>query len=131
MQGGYVLYKLFRKSDERAPGQAEEAELTNVDEMERSGFSPAPSRSSPGEVQQDGDTLDEITAPGDSKSFVQMNRLNLPNSRWVNDRTDFKPAKQDENSSNSTIGRPINMVRSFSFSYYVLYGPDICMSDTI
>jgi hypothetical protein len=121
MQGGYVLYKLFRKPDERAPGQDEEAEPTNVDEMDRSGFSPAPSRSSPGEALQDGDTLDEITAPVDNKSFLQVDQLKLPDSRWLNDRTDCKP-KQDENSSNIAIVRPENMVRSSSFSilFYVV-----------
>lgn len=129
MQGGYVLYKLFRKQDERAPGQADEAELTNVDEVDRSGFSPAPSRSSPGETQQD-DTSDEITAPVDHKSFLQEDRLNLPNSvagkkvgiqRWLNDRTDCKPAKQDENKSNFAIGLPPNMVRRSFFPHMLFY----------
>ncbi|XP_078173375.1 uncharacterized protein LOC144567184 isoform X2 [Carex rostrata] len=111
-QGGYVLYKLFRKADERAPGQTDEAELPNVDEVDRSGFSPAPSRSSPGETQQDGEISDEITAPVGRKSVLQESRSNLPNSvagktvgiqRWL-EGTDCKPAKQDDNNSNSDIG---------------------------
>jgi hypothetical protein len=117
-KGGYVLYKLFKKPDERAPGQTEETELSNVDEVDRSGFSPAPSRSSPGETQQDGDISDEITAPVGRKSVLQEDRLNLPNSvvgktigiqRWLEDRTDCKPAKQDENNFNSAIGLPQKM----------------------
>lgn len=112
-QGGYVLYKLFRKADDRAPGQTEEHELSNVDEVDRSGFSPAPSRSSPGETQQDGEISDEISAPVGRKPVLQESRLNLPNSvagkavgvqRWLEDRTDCKQEKQDENNSNSAIG---------------------------
>ncbi|KAJ3690545.1 hypothetical protein LUZ61_019709 [Rhynchospora tenuis] len=116
-QGGYVLYKLFSKADERLPGQTEEPELTNinVDEVDRSGFSPAPSRSSPGGTQQDGDSLDEINAPVDHKSVLQEDQLNLPNSitgksvgieRWLND---CKPAKQDENNSSCSSGPSQNM----------------------
>ncbi|KAJ4803702.1 NAC domain-containing protein 14 [Rhynchospora pubera] len=116
-QGGYVLYKLFRKADERVPGQTEESELANinVDEVDRSGFSPAPSRSSPGGTQQDGDSLDEINAPVEHKSVLQEDQLNLPNSvtgktngiqRWLNDRADCKPEKRDEDSSSFSNGLP-------------------------
>ncbi|KAJ1693290.1 hypothetical protein LUZ63_009988 [Rhynchospora breviuscula] len=118
-QGGYVLYKLFRKADERVPGQTDESELanSNVDEVERSGLSPAPSRSSPGGTHQDGDSLDEINAPVE-QSVLQEDQLNLQNSvtgktdgiqRWLNDRIDCKPEKRDENNSSFSNGLPQNM----------------------
>lgn len=146
IQGGYVLYKLFRKADERAPGQTEEAELPNLDEVDRSGFSPAPSRSSPGETQQDGEISDEITAPVGRKSVLQDSRLNLPNSvagkkvgiqRWL-EETDCKPAKQDENNSNSDIGllpqktvREVLFVFSFLFGRAVLCGCNVHVTNTM
>lgn len=145
IQGGYVLYKLFRKADER-PGQTEEAELPNLVEVDRSGFSPAPSRSSPGETQQDGEISDEITAPVGRKSVLQESRLNLPNSvagktvgiqRWL-EETDCKPTKQDENNSNSDIGllpqktvREVLFVFSFLFGRAVLCGCNVHVTNTM
>ncbi|KAJ6797302.1 NAC domain-containing protein 62-like [Iris pallida] len=55
-QGGYVLYRLFRKAEEKSPSP-------NSDEIERSGLSPTPTKSSPDGTQNEGDGLEDIDIP--------------------------------------------------------------------
>ncbi|KAJ8490410.1 hypothetical protein OPV22_012131 [Ensete ventricosum] len=51
-QGGYVIYRLFRKPEERIS-------TSKADEMETSGFSPTPIKSSPGDTQHEADVMDD------------------------------------------------------------------------
>nr|CAD1840922.1 unnamed protein product [Ananas comosus var. bracteatus] len=107
-QGGYVLYRLFNKQEEKSPS-------SNVDEVERSGFSPTPSRSSPGDTQHDADAMEEIANTSNKESpasDLQEDPLSIPNSvenppagikRWLADKADCSTAytvKADENFHN-------------------------------
>ncbi|CAL9105034.1 unnamed protein product [Musa acuminata var. zebrina] len=51
-QGGYVIYRLFRKLEERIS-------TSKADEMETNGFSPSPIKSSPGDTQHEADVMDD------------------------------------------------------------------------
>ncbi|XP_062192694.1 protein NTM1-like 9 [Phragmites australis] len=87
-QGGYVLYRLFRKQEEKS-------ERPSPEEMDRSGYSPTPSRSTP-----DMEANDEANIPLNKespKSALHESPIGLPNSaethavpmeRWLADITD-------------------------------------------
>ncbi|KQJ95318.1 NAC domain-containing protein 14 [Brachypodium distachyon] len=88
-QGGYVLYRLFQK-------QVEKSERSSPDEMDRSGYSPTPSRSTPDnmEANEEAITLLNKESP---ESGVQGCPIDLPGTvetpaapitRWLADRTD-------------------------------------------
>ncbi|URD92721.1 No apical meristem (NAM) protein [Musa troglodytarum] len=51
-KGGYVIYRLFRKPEERIS-------TSKADEMETNGFSPTPIKSSPGDTQHEADAMDD------------------------------------------------------------------------
>lgn len=83
--------------------------------MERSGFSPTPSRSSPGDTQHDADPMEEIANTSNKESpasDLQEDPLSIPNSvenqpavieRWLADKADWSTAytvKADENFHN-------------------------------
>ncbi|OAY66634.1 NAC domain-containing protein 14, partial [Ananas comosus] len=107
-QGGFVLYRLFNKQEEKSPS-------SNADEVERSGFSPTPSRSSPGDTQHDADAMEETANTSNKESpasDLQEDPLSIPNSvenqpagikRWLADKADCSTAytvKADENFHN-------------------------------
>ncbi|KAG2576848.1 hypothetical protein PVAP13_6NG060900 [Panicum virgatum] len=88
-QGGYVLYRLFRKQEEKP-------ERPSPDEVDRSGYSPTPSRSSPDniEVNEEANTPLNRESP---ESGLHESPIELPNSvetnampmrRWLADRND-------------------------------------------
>ncbi|KAF0900681.1 hypothetical protein E2562_034387 [Oryza meyeriana var. granulata] len=88
-QGGYVLYRLFRKQEERT-------ERPSPDEMDRSGYSPTPSRSTPDNMEpnEDGNTPLNKESP---ESALHESPIHLPSpteaqavpiTRWLADRTD-------------------------------------------
>ncbi|XP_066330381.1 NAC domain-containing protein 14-like isoform X1 [Miscanthus floridulus] len=87
-QGGYVLYRLFRKQEEKT-------ERPSPEEMDRSGYSPAPSRSSPDNLEAN----EEANTPlnKESPESALHDPIELPNSvethvgsmtRWLADRND-------------------------------------------
>ncbi|CAL4996857.1 unnamed protein product [Urochloa decumbens] len=88
-QGGYVLYRLFRKQEEKP-------ERPSPEEMDRSGYSPTPSRSSPDNVGAN----EEAHAPlnrESPESGLHESPIELPNSvenhampmtRWLAGRND-------------------------------------------
>ncbi|KAK3122775.1 hypothetical protein QOZ80_8AG0618120 [Eleusine coracana subsp. coracana] len=87
-QGGYVLYRLFRKQEEKI-------ERSNPEEMDRSGYSPTPSRSSPDNVEANEEALTPLNKES-PESTLHDSPINLPNSvethavpmtRWLADRT--------------------------------------------
>ncbi|OAY83616.1 NAC domain-containing protein 14 [Ananas comosus] len=107
-QGGFVLYRLFNKQEEKSPS-------SNADEVERSGFSPTPSRSSPGDTQHDADAMEETANTSNKESpasDLQEDPLSIPDSvenqpagikRWLADKADCSTAytvKADENFHN-------------------------------
>uniref|UniRef100_A0A0A9CTY0 NAC domain-containing protein n=1 Tax=Arundo donax TaxID=35708 RepID=A0A0A9CTY0_ARUDO len=88
-QGGYVLYRLFRKQEEKN-------ERSSPEEMDRSGYSPTPSRSTPDnmEANEEANTPLNKESP---ESALHESPIDLPNSiethaepmtRWLVDRTD-------------------------------------------
>lgn len=87
-QGGYVLYRLFRKQEEKT-------ERPSPEEMDRSGYSPTPSRSSPDNLEVN----EEANTPlnKESPESALHDPIELPNSvethvgsvtRWLADRND-------------------------------------------
>lgn len=87
-QGGYVLYRLFRKQEEKT-------ERPSPEEMDRSGYSPTPSRSSPDNLEAN----EEANTPLNKESPESglHDPIELPNSvethvgsvtRWLADRND-------------------------------------------
>ncbi|KAJ1267372.1 hypothetical protein BS78_07G051100 [Paspalum vaginatum] len=88
-QGGYVLYRLFRKQEEKT-------ERPSPEEVDRSGHSPTPSRSSPDNIEAN----DEANTPLNKESpesVMHESLIELPNSvethampmtRWLADRND-------------------------------------------
>ncbi|XP_026660207.2 protein NTM1-like 9 isoform X2 [Phoenix dactylifera] len=92
-QGGYVLYRLFKKPEERGSN-------TKADEMERSGFSPTPTKSSPDGTLHEADVMEEISTPLNQKSSesgLREEPQSLPDSveqqrtgikRWLADEAD-------------------------------------------
>lgn len=107
-QGGYVLYRLFRKPEERGP-------TCNREEIDMSGLSSTPTKSSPGDTQHDADIFEEIETPielmplnqASPVSGIHKDSLYLPNAsesqpsgitRWLadkGDRTSMKPEDGD------------------------------------
>ncbi|CAO2210077.1 unnamed protein product [Urochloa humidicola] len=88
-QGGYVLYRLFRKQEEKP-------ERASPEEMDRSGYSPTPSRSSPDNVgaNEEANTPLNRDSP---ESGLHESPIELPNSvenhatpmtRWLAGRND-------------------------------------------
>lgn len=61
LQGGYVLYRLFKKPEEKVSNP-------KADEVERSGLSPSPTRSSPDGTVHEGDVMEESSTPLNQKS---------------------------------------------------------------
>ncbi|KAG1360929.1 NAC domain-containing protein 14 [Cocos nucifera] len=60
-QGGYVLYRLFKKPEEKGSN-------SKAEEMEKSGFSPTPTKSSPNGTLHEEDSMEEISTPVNQKS---------------------------------------------------------------
>lgn len=87
-QGGYVLYRLFRKQEEKT-------ERPSPEEMDRSGYSPTPSRSSPDNMEPKEETNTPLNK-GSPESALHESSIELPNSvgtpmpmtRWLADRND-------------------------------------------
>ncbi|KAL5222820.1 hypothetical protein ABZP36_027533 [Zizania latifolia] len=89
-QGGYVLYRLFRKQEEKS-------ERPSPDEMDRSGYSPTPSRSTPDNMEPNEDTNTPLNKES-PESSPHENPIDLPGptiesqpapiTRWLADRTD-------------------------------------------
>ncbi|XP_010934905.1 uncharacterized protein [Elaeis guineensis] len=89
-QGGYVLYRLFKKPEEKGSN-------SKADEMEKSGFSPTPTKSSPDGTLHEEDSMEEISTPVNQKSpesGLQEEPQSLPDSveqqptvikRWLTD----------------------------------------------
>ncbi|CAL5008327.1 unnamed protein product [Urochloa decumbens] len=88
-QGGYVLYRLFRKQEEKP-------ERASPEEVDRSGYSPTPSRSSPDNVgaNEEANTPLNRESP---ESGLHESPIELPNSvenhatpmtRWLAGRND-------------------------------------------
>lgn len=91
-QGGYVLYRLFRKQEEKN-------ERPSPEEVDRSGYSPTPSRSSPDNIEANEEALTPLNKES-PESILHDSPINLPNSvethampmtRWLTDRTDLVP----------------------------------------
>jgi hypothetical protein len=88
-QGGYVLYRLFRKQEEKI-------ERPSPDEVDRSGYSPTPSRSTPDNMEpiEDGNTPLNRESPESAlhESPIDLPALTeaqaAPITRWLADRTD-------------------------------------------
>ncbi|KAJ6830924.1 NAC domain-containing protein 62-like [Iris pallida] len=64
-QGGYVLYRLFRKAEEKNV-------CCNGNETERSGLSFLPTSSSPGDTHHEGDDFEELDAPIMAKPIQEV-----------------------------------------------------------
>uniref|UniRef100_A0A0D9X4M0 NAC domain-containing protein n=1 Tax=Leersia perrieri TaxID=77586 RepID=A0A0D9X4M0_9ORYZ len=88
-QGGYVLYRLFRKQEEKI-------ERPSLDEMDRSGYSPTPSRSTPDNMEpnEDGNTPLNKESPESAlhESPIDLPALTeapaAPITRWLADTAD-------------------------------------------
>lgn len=87
-QGGYVLYRLFRKPEESAP-------LYNVDEMDRSDLSITPSKSSPSEIQNEVDVFEELQTP----VMLQWNQVSPVSDIQENTKFQVAVNKYDNNNS--------------------------------
>ncbi|KAJ6851115.1 NAC domain-containing protein 62-like [Iris pallida] len=105
-QGGYVLYRLFRKTEEKSPS-------SNGDAIERSGLSPTPAKSSPDGTQNEGDGLEEIDIPIRLTPISQISPVpdmqkeplsttieKQPSgiTRWLADKADRSTLKPENNS---------------------------------
>lgn len=112
-QGGYVLYRLFRKPEERSPS-------CNGEEMERSGLSPTPTKSSPGDTQHDTDVFDELGTPMEATPLNQPSPFSdveeEPQSllsaaktqpsgitRWLDDKADHTSMKSEDGCCNHLV----------------------------
>ncbi|XP_038971457.1 protein NTM1-like 9 [Phoenix dactylifera] len=108
VQGGYVLYRLFKKPEEKSPN-------SKTDEMERNCISPTPAKLSPDETQHEEDVMEELAAPlnqESSESGLQEEPHSLADSveqqpagiqRWLADKTNdstIYSVKPDESSCN-------------------------------
>ncbi|KAL6658984.1 hypothetical protein ACP70R_003024 [Stipagrostis hirtigluma subsp. patula] len=88
-QGGYVLYRLFRKQEEKT-------ERSSPEEMDRSGYSPTPSRSTPDNMEANEEANTPLNkespesalheSPVDLANCVEAHPM--PMTRWLADRTD-------------------------------------------
>ncbi|KAL5230594.1 hypothetical protein ABZP36_029370 [Zizania latifolia] len=103
-QGGYVLYRLFRKQEEKS-------ERPSLDEMDRSGNSPCPSRSTPDnmEPKEEANTPlnKEFPEPALHESPIDLPGSTIesqaaPITRWLADRTD-NMATNEANISHMTL----------------------------
>jgi hypothetical protein len=92
-QGGYVLYRLFRKQEEKS-------ERSGPEEMDKSGYSPTPSRSSPDNIYANEEAFTPLNKKS-PESTVHDSPIDLPNpvethdlslTRWLADGTDNMPA---------------------------------------
>lgn len=64
MQGGYVLLRLFNNPEERIS-------MLSTDEVETSGYSPTPTKSSPDDAQNGADAMEEVEMNNDSPNNAQ------------------------------------------------------------
>ncbi|KAG8044799.1 hypothetical protein GUJ93_ZPchr0147g2921 [Zizania palustris] len=103
-QGGYVLYRLFRKQEEKS-------ERPSLDEMDRSGNSPSPSHSIPDnmEPKEEANTPlnKEFQEPALHESPIDLPGSTIesqvaPITRWLADRTDDM-ATNEANISHMTL----------------------------
>ena len=88
-QGGYVLYRLFQK-------QVEKTERSTPEEMDRSGYSPTPSRSTPDHMEANEEAMTPLNkespesglhgCPIDLPGTVETPAA--PMTRWLADRND-------------------------------------------
>ncbi|TVU42896.1 hypothetical protein EJB05_09342 [Eragrostis curvula] len=88
-QGGYVLYRLFHKT-------VEKTERPSPEEMDRSGYSPTPSRSSPDNMEPNEEAHTPLNKESPESALLDS-PINLPASveahavpmtMWLADRTD-------------------------------------------
>nr|CAB3482221.1 unnamed protein product [Digitaria exilis] len=88
-QGGYVLYRLFRKQEEKP-------ERPSPEEVDPSGFSPTPSRSSPDHIEANEEANTPLNRES-PESGPHESPIQLPNSvethstpmtRWLESRND-------------------------------------------
>ncbi|KAG1359332.1 protein NTM1-like 9 [Cocos nucifera] len=107
VQGGYVLYRLFKKTEEKSSN-------AKADEMDRSCLSPTPAKLSPDDTRHEEDVMEEIATPLDQESSesVLQEPHSLPDSVeqqpagiqiWLADETDGSttyPVKPDDSSCN-------------------------------
>lgn len=114
--------------------------------MERSGFSPTPSRSSPGDTQHDADAMEEIANTSNKESpasDLQEDPPSIPNSvenlpagikRWPADKADCSTAyavKADENFHNINPENCVGEARAkVRFAGQFILFPS-CFSETI
>jgi hypothetical protein len=89
LQGGYVLYRLFRKQEEKP-------ERASPEEVDRSGYSPTPSRSSPDNIEANEEANTPLNKES-PESGLHESPIELPNSiethatpmtRWLTGRDD-------------------------------------------
>lgn len=66
VQGGYVLYRLFNKSEEKIP-------ICNGEESDKYGLSPTPTKSSPSDIRHEAD--EEFGTPIIATSVDQVSPL--------------------------------------------------------
>ncbi|OAY77745.1 hypothetical protein ACMD2_07276, partial [Ananas comosus] len=59
--GGYVLYRLFKKEEDKTPS-------SNVEDVETTGLSPTPCKSSPVDAQHEAEVTEEISIPLNQES---------------------------------------------------------------
>ncbi|XP_020240988.1 NAC domain-containing protein 62-like [Asparagus officinalis] len=112
-QGGFVLYRLFKKPEEKVPN-------CNGDEIERSGFSPTPTNTSPGDTQHEEDAFEEPETPvletpvnkvsplseiQDDAQAVPNDGKNQPSgiTRWLADKADRTSMKAEDGHCNSHV----------------------------
>jgi hypothetical protein len=116
-QGGYVLYRLFRKQEEKT-------ERPSPEEMDRSGYSPTPSRSPPGNIEAIEGAFTPLNKES-PESTLHDSLINLPNSaeahdasltRWLADRTDNNVAPDAVNVSQMPLNGHIDEVAKVSTS---------------
>ncbi|RCV29954.1 hypothetical protein SETIT_6G055400v2 [Setaria italica] len=88
-QGGYVLYRLFRKQEEKP-------ERASPEEVDRSGYSPTPSRSSPDNIEANEEANTPLNRES-PESGLHESPIELPNpvethampiTRWLAGRND-------------------------------------------
>jgi hypothetical protein len=88
-QGGYVLYRLFQKT-------LEKTERSTPDEMDKSGYSPTPSRSTPDHMEANEEALTPLNKES-PESGLSGCPIDLPGTietpaapitRWLADRND-------------------------------------------
>lgn len=112
-QGGYVLYRLFKKPEERIAS-------CNGEEIERSGLSPTPTKSSPTDTLHGADVFEELETPIEATPLNQVSpesdiqedpQLFLNGSesqpsgitRWLADKADRTSMKPEDGHCNSNV----------------------------